>query len=280
MSRIRRRRIGTATPPLATITPVDPIAEAPTIVTELGLRTATDGVEVRGEAEVVPEACVPATSTLRTSVVATWADMVTGYVAGREMDPRIPLTLDLEVQIHRPARPGARVVTHARPLKVGRTVVVCDARFHDAASGDLLAVAHASFVASPDPRHVFPDGFPRVEWMPVGRLAVPLAERIGSTTVAPGTVDVPWRPDGLNASGAIQGGLLAFAAEEAALSLAEHPVLVQGLTVRYLRPFSVGPARAVAEVYGDLAVVHLTDAGAGKLGAVATVRLAAPAHTG
>ncbi|MCK9927475.1 hypothetical protein MXD62_09875, partial [Frankia sp. Mgl5] len=55
------------------------------------------------------------------------------------------------------------------------------------------------------------------------RLPVPLAERVGSVVVAPGTVEVPRRADGLNAGGAIQGGLVAFAAEEAATSSTQGP---------------------------------------------------------
>jgi acyl-coenzyme A thioesterase PaaI-like protein len=250
----------------------DPAVEPVSIIAELGLRTAADGPVVRGAAEVVPELCVPGASMLRTSVFATWADVVTGYVAGRSMDPRIPLTLDLEVQLHGRAVAGDRVVCEASALKVGRTVVVCEARFHDDASGALLAIALGSFIASPDPTHVFPGGFPCVDQMMTGRLVEPLAERIGRRTIAPGTVDVPHRPDGLNASGAIQGGLVAFGAEEAVMSLVDHAVVIESMNVRYLRPFSIGPARAVAEDLGDLAVVHLTDMGAGKLSAVATVR--------
>jgi acyl-coenzyme A thioesterase PaaI-like protein len=247
--------------------------EPGSILAELGLRTAVDGPAVRGRAEVVPELCVPGTSTLRTSVLATWADIVTGSVAGQAMNPRIPLTLDLEVQLQRGAGCGDQVGLEATALKVGRTVVVCETRFWDEASGAPVAVAHASFIASPDPQHVFPSGFPSLVNMD-GRLTEPLADRIGSTTVVPGTVEVPRRPDGLNASGAIQGGLVAFAAEEAAMSLVPRPVAVEALNVRYLRPFSIGPARAVAEQHDDhLAVLHITDVGAEKLSALATTRV-------
>jgi hypothetical protein len=48
------------------------------------------------------------------------------------------------------------------------------------------------------------------------------------------------------------------------------------MNVRYLRPFSLGPARAEAEVHGDVAVVHLTDVGSGKLSAVVTARIGHP----
>jgi acyl-coenzyme A thioesterase PaaI-like protein len=244
------------------------------VVAELGIQSVVHEGLVIGHSEVVPEACVPGTSILRTSVIGTWADVITGIIAGYAIDPRIPLTLDLEVHILNPARVGTRIISEATPVKVGRTVTVCEATFRDEQSGEPLAVSICSFIASPDPSHVFPGGFPLLEWMDQ-RLTQPLAERIGSRTIAPGMVEVPHRPDGLNASGAIQGGLLAFAAEEAALSMSERTEIVESLNLRYLRPFSAGPARAVATGTGVASIVRLTDVGAGKLGAIATVRLGA-----
>ena len=248
------------------------VGTGPHIIAELGLQTAVERGVVSGRAEVLPEACVPGTDELRTSVLATWADVVTGYAAGQAVEPRIPLTLDLEVQVIEPPRAGSVVVSEATVVKLGRTVVVCESPFRDEATGKLLAVAFVSFVPSPDPSHVFPGGtFPdQPRWD--GRLAVPLAERAGARVVEPGTAEVPHRPDGLNATGAIQGGLVALAAEESASSLSAEPVVLHMLNMRYLRPFSVGPARAVAEGTMDFAVVHLTDVGTGKLGAVATAR--------
>jgi acyl-coenzyme A thioesterase PaaI-like protein len=248
------------------------VTERSHIIAELGLQTAADGPAVRGRADVMPEVCVPGTAALRTSVLATWADVLTGTVAGQAMSPRIPLTLDLEVQLQRGARRGDQIGADATALKIGRTIVVCETTFRDETTNAPVAVAHASFIASPDPRHVFPSGFPRMSY-PNGRLTRPLADRIGGRTVAPGTVEVPKRPDGLNASDAIQGGIVAFAVEEAAMSLVEEPVVIEALNLRYLRQISKGPARAVADLHGRLAVVHVTDAGTGKLCAVGTARL-------
>jgi len=243
-----------------------------TIIAELGLHTAADGPVVRGRVAIVPEVCAPGTTMVRTSVLATWADIVTGFVAGQTVNPRVPLTLDLEVQLQSGAHAGDRVVVDATAVKVGRTVIVCEARFVDELAGTPVAVAHASFIASPDPDHVFAGGFPGPTMLG-GRLTVPLAERIGARTIAPGCVEVPHRPDGLNASGGIQGGLVAFAAEEAVLSLAADASVLEALNVRYLRQFSVGPAQAVAERHDGMAIVHLTDAGAGRLCAIASARL-------
>ena len=242
------------------------------VVAELGIESEVHEGLVIGRSEVVQEACVPGTDILRTSVIGTWADVIAGIIAGYAIDPRIPLTLDLEVHIINPARVGMRISSEATPVKIGRTVTVCEAAFREEQSGEPLAVSICSFIASPDPSHVFPGGFPLLEGMNQ-RLTQPLAERIGSRTIGPGLVEVPHRPDGLNASGAIQGGLVAFAAEEAALSLSEEPAIVESLNLRYLRPFSMGPARAVASRDGATSIVRLTDVGAGKLGAIATIRL-------
>jgi acyl-coenzyme A thioesterase PaaI-like protein len=126
-------------------------------------------------------------------------------------------------------------------------------------------------MASPDLAHQWEDGFSRMSLD--GRLAMPLAERLQLRSSTPGIVELPHLPDGLNASGAIQGGLVAVAVEEAALSVGGPRAAVGMLNLRYLRPFSVGPARATATRHGPLVVVELEDVGAGKLGAVATVRL-------
>lgn len=244
-------------------------------VAELGLRTVADGPAIQGHTEVVPELCVPETSILRTSVLAIWADILTGYVAGQALNPRIPVTLDLEVQLHRSARLGDRIRADAIALKAGRTVVVCETRFRNETSGELVALAHVSFVASPDPQHVFPNGFPSLARLD-GRLSTPLADRIGLRTVAPGTAELPRRPGGLNAVGAIQGGLVAVVAEQSAMSLVARPSVIAAFNLRYLRGVAIGPARAVAEEHGDFAVVHVTDAGSGKLCVVATARRTDP----
>jgi len=239
-------------------------------VAELGLRT-TVGDTVRGTADVFPEVCVPGTDRLRISVLATWADIVSGAVAGLAVEPRIPLTLDLEVQVSEPAALGTVVDAEARAVKVGRTVVVCETRFCDHRTGAPLAVALASFIRSPNPEHVFADGFPSLTGSH-GRLTVPFAERAECAVASPGVVVVPRKPDGLNASGAMQGGIVALAAEEAARSLSPAPAGIEALNLRYLRPVTVGPARAVATGHEHFALVHVTDTGTGKLAAIATAR--------
>jgi len=242
------------------------------ILGELGLFMEQEGLPLLAHAAVFSELCLPGTEALRLGVVGAWADLVTGTVAAEALDPRIALTLDLEVQALGAALTGTRVRVEAEAVKVGRSVTVCRARFDDDATGAPVAVAYASFMASPDPGHVWADGFSRMQLD--GRTAVPLAERMHLRHVAPGVVELPHQPDGLNASGAIQGGLVAVAVEEAARSTAGPDARVEMFNLRYLRPFTVGPARATATRQGAVVVVELEDAGSGRLGAVATVRLA------
>lgn len=242
------------------------------VVAQLGLYVEVDGGTATARGEVHPEMCLPGTDRLRTSVLATWADVVTGFIAVQAMSPRIPLTLDLEVQVEQAPAAGSAVVCEAATLKVGRSVLVTEAAFRDVRTGAPLAAALASFIASPNPEHVFASEFPTVVDMSAPPRG-PLAARAGCTVVAPGVAEIPHRPGNLNSSGAIQGGMVALVAEEAATSLLDTPAPLRSLSVRYLRPLSAGRARAVATAgAGGLAVVRISDAGTGKLGTIVTAR--------
>jgi acyl-coenzyme A thioesterase PaaI-like protein len=250
------------------------VADARTsTIVELGLVTEVAGDRLRGDAHVVPELLVPGTGAVRTSVLATWADVLAGLLSTLTLRPSIPLTLDLEVQVHRPATSGRDVLGEATIVKAGRSVVVSEVRFLERGERTPFAVAHTSFMASPNPEHLAPEAGFETAMQDRRRLSAPLAERAGARVLAPGRAEVPKRPDGLNAAGAIQGGLVALAVEEAAASTVDQPVWLSSLGLRYLRPFTVGPALAEAEAFDDLCVVRVTDAGTTKLGALATARL-------
>src|SRR6185437_2009105 len=83
------------------------IARPRSIIIELGLDVVSAGEVVSARAEVIPETCTPDGSVLRTSVLATWADVIMGTAAGWAIGPRIPLTGDLEVHLLGAARPGS-----------------------------------------------------------------------------------------------------------------------------------------------------------------------------
>ena len=89
--------------------------------------------------------------------------------------------------------------------------------------------------------------------------------------MGPGRATIPLRPDGLNASGTLNGGLLALVVEEAALSVGDAGLA--SLSMRYAQPVRVGPAVAAAEVVAGLGRVTVRDAGRDdRVAVIATTR--------
>src|SRR5262249_29402501 len=163
-----------------------------------------------------------------------------------------------------------------RVMKAGRSVVVSSVDFTSAA-GDPLAVATASFMAAPDPGFTFEPGEVDPEGARTHRpLRVPLAERARCTVVEPGVAMLPRGADGLNAVGAINGGLIGLVVEEAARSTTPGASLCS-MAMRFLRSVRVGPAVATATVTDGLGRVEVSDAGDDdRLAVVATTRAFAP----
>jgi acyl-coenzyme A thioesterase PaaI-like protein len=242
------------------------------IMRDLGFAVGGTSDEMRGSGHVVEQMWVPGTKALRTSILAAWADMVAGYIAIGLFEPGVPVTLDLDVHLHRPAIGIDEVGMVARVQKAGRSVSVLSIdMFGDGAA---FGFGHATFMAAPNPSLRMPtvvrdEGLLHVH---PSRLEVPFAERAGCERVAPGLASIPLRPDGLNASGTLNGGLLALAVEEAALSV-EPGATLASLSMRYVQPVRVGPAVARANVADGLASVVVRDAGRDdRLAVIATTR--------
>jgi acyl-coenzyme A thioesterase PaaI-like protein len=230
------------------------------ILSELGFAVRRDGDGFRGTAEIVPEMWVPGTTSLRTSIVATWIDWVAGVLSIDTIAPRVPVTLELDAHVYEHLPSEGPIHAVARLLKAGRTVVVCGVDILDGA-GEPVAVGTASFMAAPDPGFALPRGDEIDAWRPrLGQLRQPFAERAGCVRTEPGVATLGRSEDGLNASDSINGGLIALAVEEAALSLTPGETLAS-LAMRYLRPVRVGPAVATAQVRAGLGQVDVRDAG-------------------
>ncbi|MFP3899205.1 MAG: hotdog domain-containing protein [Acidimicrobiia bacterium] len=244
------------------------------VLLELGLGLERRGDELHGSAPIVPQMHVPGTDVVRSSVLAIWVDTVAGLLVADVMQPRVPITLELDVHLHAPPHDLDRVHLRGRLAKVGRTVVVPSVDVLDG-DGRRLGFGAASFVVAPDPSLRMPDRAGIDGRSPgAARLRVPLAERVGIEHRGPGTVVLPRRAESLNASNTVNGGLLALAVEEAALSLTPGATLAS-LALRYLQPVRVGPAVAVAEVDGGLGRVEVRDAGAdGRCAVLGTTRTA------
>lgn len=230
---------------------------------ELGMVTEPEGDGLRGSSEITSHMWVPGTDVVRLSVLATWTDIIMGVLAGLATQPRVCITLDLDVHLLR--LPHGAGVVHGTGSVIKRGRSVHATRSELVLEGDTtpFAVSVATFMESPNPVHVMPDLDGRV----TGRLplTMPLAQRADVRVLEPGVAVVAHHVENLNATDAIQGGIVALCAEEAALSLAPGHVL-SSMALRYHRAFRTGTARATATRSDRLALVEMTGAEDGRLG--------------
>jgi acyl-coenzyme A thioesterase PaaI-like protein len=241
------------------------------ILNELGHTVRRVDDELHGTASVRPEMYAPGTTHLRTSILAIWADTLTGLCVAEELAPRVPVTVEIDVHLYRPAPETGAVIGMARILKSGRSLFVAGVDFFSA-DDELIAVAGASFVVAPDPSVKLPPSLSVAAPPPERLLSVPLAERAGCELRGPGVAVLPRGEDGLNSSRTVNGGLITLVAEEAVLSLTPGATL-SSLGLRFLQPVRVGPVVASAQEANGLAQVELRDAGSGnRLAAMATAR--------
>jgi acyl-coenzyme A thioesterase PaaI-like protein len=241
------------------------------LLAELGFTSRLVGGELHGTGAIAPAMHVPGTSLLRASILATWADMLGGTLTMRAITPRVPVTLELDVQLYRPAPSAGRLRAVGRVAKAGRSVIVIEVDFLDE-RGETFAFSGSSFMAAPDTSITLalPASVDRPPREPT--MTLPLADRAGCKREQPGTAVLPRIEDGLNGAGTIHGGLLALAAEEAVLSLAPGQTL-SALGLRYLQPVRVGPAVASATISAGLGRVELRDSGReDRLAVTATAR--------
>ena len=243
------------------------------IMLELGFDVAPTEDGMHGSGRVTPEMWSPGTTAVRTSILAAWVDVVCGHLAIGLFDPGVPVTLDLDVHLHRPLDGCDGVEMAARVQKSGRSVAVLSVDLTDRDAAP-LGFGHATFMAAPNPSLRMPtivreEGLLRPH---AATLEVPYAERAGCERLGDGVASIPMRPDGLNAAGTLNGGLLALAVEEAVLSAAPDTALAS-LGMRFVRPVRIGPAIAHAEVSAGLGSVTLCDHGRDdQLAVIATTR--------
>ena len=270
----------------AEATPQAPQEAAPAapahIVHELGFHIVPEGDGLRGRATVSPHMYVPGTDVLRTSILATWTDLICGLPVVDVFLPRVPTTLSLEVHVLERQSAPVEVIGHSRLVKVGRSVVVVHVDFTDG-EGRRIAIGSASFMAVPDPAVLMPDEHRDIAARPFSttKLAVPFAERAGCRREGSGVAVLTRSEDGLNSSKTVNGGLIALAIEEAVLSTfePEQPTgTIASMAMHYLRPVRRGPAVATADVTGSVGTVEVRDAGGEhRLAVHAVTRLFPPA---
>jgi len=245
------------------------------VLSELGFGVGWVGDDLEGTVSIIDEMCVPGTSHLRTSLLATWADHLSGLLAATAVTPRVPVTLQLDVHLYAPAPGSGTMRGRGRVLKAGRSVFFADVEF-STDDGEVFAMSTSSFMTSPDESLNLPDNLSLHGPPPTQRLALPFAQRVGCERRGPGTAVLPHSEEGLNSSNTFTGGLIALVVEEAALSLAPGAT-VSSLILRYLRPVRVGPAVASARIGSGLGEIEVRDAGSeNRLSVLATTRFFEP----
>lgn len=242
------------------------------LLSELGFAMRHVGSDLVGTASVIEEMCAPGTPHLRTSILATWADHLAGLLAALAMTPRVPVTVQLDVDLISPAPGSGTVCGTGRVLKNGRSVFFAGVEF-TADDGEVFAVGTGCFMAAPDESLNLPPQLSLDHAPPAQSLSIPLAQRAGCELLEPGIAALPRSDDGLNSANTVNGGLIALVVEEAVLSLSPGATL-SSLNLRYLRPVRVGPAVATARTTSGLGQIEVRDGGNGdRLSVLATTRL-------
>jgi acyl-coenzyme A thioesterase PaaI-like protein len=236
-----------------------------------GFTLSEDGLEMVGDAGVTAMLRSTHSGPPRASLLATIADCMAGIPACIVTTPSLAVTLDIAVRM---------VADHCGDLldmtgeivKRGRSTVAGEVRFSDARTSDLVAMSYVTFMASPRPQDLAP---PLLRGMrTTGSMPVTFPEFVGTRMLSAGVAEVDLTPFVMQASGSLQGGIVALIGEMAAESLTGSPVL--DLDVRYLSAVRVGPGRATATLLGtDLVRVEVRDVGGDdRLAALIFARMA------
>lgn len=246
-----------------------------TFIPEMQFPTERIGDRFVGRSGPPPAALLyPGQPVLRLSALFTFADVLIGSAAAASALPRVTMTIDLNVRTARPLDVTRGYTGYAESIKVGRTINVGEGWFTNVDDDVPSVYAYGTFMASPRPVDVMTE-VGRSRWPRHAEpMTVPFPDRVGVAVVRPGVAEVARRPDTINLTDTLQGGIIGLAAEEAACSLRPGATPVE-LDVRFLSTVRVGPARATAVDHGGFVRVEVVDAGRDdRLVAVTTVRFA------
>jgi len=208
--------------------------------------------------------------------VATLVDVVGGGLAGLAVRPDWIATADLTLHLL-PRRPEGALVAVGRVARAGRTTVVIEVALDDE-GGARIGLATMSFAVLPrrDENPVL-DQVDTVQRMTIeggSGLSRSALDRAGlvATEPAAGVIELPCSDYVRNTLGAVQGGMMALAADAAAqhalTAACGVPVEVVDLQITYLALAKAGPVRSRTEILradrsSGTTRVELFDAGAG-----------------
>ncbi|MGH7859080.1 MAG: hotdog domain-containing protein, partial [Candidatus Binatia bacterium] len=152
----------------------------------------------RGTADVVPNMWVPGTSSLRSSVLVTWADILLGYVAARSLAPAIPVTLELDLHLFEDVTGRGTVHASGRLVKAGRSVTASAVEFTDG-GGRPVAIGHVLSMAASVPGATARGGRWALDTFSARQvLPEPFPQRAGCERLAPGVASLPCADHVLN----------------------------------------------------------------------------------
>ena len=214
-----------------------------------------------GDAPVRPELFTPGTQWARGGVLTTMVDLVAGHVPDGPHGP----TVDMRLRIVAPPPTTGRIRLEARPLRIGRRLIVSETALSAGPGTTPFGWATATFINTvvadfmDDHRPVAP---------PMDEAS--FDEFLGATVRDDATLEVAPSPridNGIQLT--VQGGAQALLAELAAAHLlgAGEPLVATDLDIRFLDRLYVGPlaARAVEVASHDgVPRAHVTLFDAGK----------------
>ena len=246
----------------------------------LGIATAADGDTLVADIEVRTELWLPGTDVVRTSVLVTLADVVAGKFADVSTFPRVCVTLDLDLHL--------LTVPSGAGFEAGRSLTArggwCGRV--DGSSSWVWRCSTPTVICSPSatpgswrcrPRSRDLRRLPLLDSSEERcRLDTPLAKRVGLRRTGGGSATVPFHLDNINATRAIQGGLLALAAEEALLDVLPRVKRRRRSSSRcrcVTCAASVARQRTRRRAVADGSVSDVVD-DEGRVGTLVTVRLA------
>ncbi|MBO0732370.1 MAG: hypothetical protein J2P57_24120, partial [Acidimicrobiaceae bacterium] len=125
------------------------------------------------------------------AALLTFADVLIGRLASQRTAPRISVTANLGVRMVAPLPDDGRLEMAATIVKTGRTMTVGETTFSAAGTGVVVASSLGTFLASPRPQDVAPDGLRDGNFFDApGPVAPTLAGQVGLEVVSPGVTTV------------------------------------------------------------------------------------------
>jgi acyl-coenzyme A thioesterase PaaI-like protein len=194
----------------------------------------------RGSTEIRPTLFAPGTTTLRSGLLVTMQDMLSGHMSGEPAGP----TVDLRLQVLRRPPVAGRIGVAVRPLRVGGRIIVGEAVF-TAEDGTSFARGTSTFIRLPSAGMVR-----RAAHMAMVELS--FDDLLDVVVRDPFTLHFTPGPRHVNHNGpgAVQGGVQALLAElcaERALGGGRR-LTATDLDIRYLSSLRTPPLVARAEI--------------------------------